>query len=67
MVNGGMTLIRYHSTNPLESVLQLIVLILQVDPSGSGSIPAGIAAKFLKKSGLSDIILSRVGYHFFKC
>jgi hypothetical protein len=31
-----------------------------VDPSGSGSIPAGVAAKFLKKSGLSDIILSRV-------
>jgi hypothetical protein len=34
--------------------------IFQVDPSGSGSIPAGVAAKFLKKSGLSDIILSRV-------
>ncbi|XP_059473451.1 epidermal growth factor receptor substrate 15-like 1 isoform X2 [Neocloeon triangulifer] len=32
----------------------------QVDPSGSGSVPAQVAAKFLKKSGLSDIILSRI-------
>ncbi|CAB3379125.1 Hypothetical predicted protein [Cloeon dipterum] len=32
----------------------------QVDPSASGSIPAPLAAKFLKKSGLSDIILSRI-------
>lgn len=40
--------------------LQALYFVLQVDPSGSGSIPAQVAAKFLKKSGLSDIILSRV-------
>jgi hypothetical protein len=31
-----------------------------VDPTHQGSISASVAAKFLKKSGLSDIILSKV-------
>ncbi|XP_050327625.1 epidermal growth factor receptor substrate 15-like 1 isoform X5 [Bactrocera neohumeralis] len=32
----------------------------QIDPKGSGAIEAMTAAKFLKKSGLSDVVLSRV-------
>lgn len=32
----------------------------QVDPKGTGAIEALAAAKFLKKSGLSDVVLSRV-------
>lgn len=32
----------------------------KIDPSGSGTIQAGPAAGFLKKSGLNDNILSRV-------
>lgn len=31
-----------------------------MDPKGSGTIEAMAAAKFLKKSGLSDVVLSRV-------
>ncbi len=34
----------------------------QADPTGSGAIPAVDAALFLKKSGLSDGVLSQVGY-----
>lgn len=33
----------------------------KIDPSGSGTIQAGPAAGFLKKSGLNDNVLSRVG------
>ncbi|XP_075167068.1 epidermal growth factor receptor pathway substrate 15 isoform X3 [Haematobia irritans] len=32
----------------------------QMDPKGTGTIEAMAAAKFLKKSGLSDVVLSRV-------
>ncbi|XP_065366917.1 epidermal growth factor receptor substrate 15-like 1 isoform X2 [Calliphora vicina] len=32
----------------------------QMDPKGAGTIEAMAAAKFLKKSGLSDVVLSRV-------
>lgn len=32
----------------------------KIDPSGSGTIQAGPAAGFLKKSGLNDNVLSRV-------
>lgn len=32
----------------------------QIDPKGTGSIEAMLAAKFLKKSGLSDVVLSRI-------
>ncbi|CAD7014874.1 unnamed protein product [Ceratitis capitata] len=32
----------------------------QIDPKGAGAIEAMTAAKFLKKSGLSDVVLSRV-------
>ncbi|XP_036330466.1 epidermal growth factor receptor substrate 15-like 1 isoform X2 [Rhagoletis pomonella] len=32
----------------------------QIDPKGSGAIEAMTAAKFLKKSGLSDVVLSRI-------
>lgn len=32
----------------------------QIDPKGAGCIEAMTAAKFLKKSGLSDVVLSRV-------
>ncbi|XP_055310791.1 epidermal growth factor receptor substrate 15-like 1 isoform X2 [Sitodiplosis mosellana] len=32
----------------------------QVDPKGTGAIEALAAAKFLKKSGLSDVVLSRI-------
>lgn len=31
-----------------------------LDPKGLGTIEAMVAAKFLKKSGLSDVVLSRV-------
>lgn len=31
----------------------------QLDPKGLGTIEAMVAAKFLKKSGLSDVVLSR--------
>jgi epidermal growth factor receptor substrate 15 len=34
--------------------------MFQIDPNGSGKIEAIVAAKFLKKSALSDVILSRV-------
>jgi len=33
---------------------------LQIDPKGTGAIEAMTAAKFLKKSGLSDVVLSRI-------
>ncbi|KAH8413815.1 hypothetical protein KR222_008819 [Zaprionus bogoriensis] len=32
----------------------------QIDPKGTGAIEAMTAAKFLKKSGLSDVVLSRI-------
>lgn len=32
----------------------------QIDPKNVGTIEAMVAAKFLKKSGLSDVVLSRV-------
>ncbi|EDW73930.2 uncharacterized protein Dwil_GK21653, isoform B [Drosophila willistoni] len=32
----------------------------QIDPKGTGGIEAMTAAKFLKKSGLSDVVLSRI-------
>ncbi|XP_031620846.1 epidermal growth factor receptor substrate 15-like 1 isoform X2 [Contarinia nasturtii] len=32
----------------------------QIDPNGTGTIEAVAAAKFLKKSGLSDVVLSRI-------
>lgn len=32
----------------------------QIDPKGAGQIEAMAAAKFLKKSGLSDVVLSRI-------
>ena len=35
-----------------------------VDPKGIGTIEAVAAAKFLKKSGLSDVVLSRVSGEF---
>lgn len=34
--------------------------IIKIDPKGSGAIEAMTAAKFLKKSGLSDVVLSRI-------
>lgn len=37
----------------------------QIDPKGAGSIEAMTAAKFLKKSGLSDVVLSRVSFHIY--
>lgn len=42
---------------------------LQVDPAYTGRIGASEAALFLKKSGLSDIILGKVGKmkHGFLC
>lgn len=33
---------------------------LQVDPNGSGAIQALDAARFLKKSRLSDVVLSKI-------
>lgn len=36
----------------------------QLDPKGVGTIEAVVAAKFLKKSGLSDVVLSRVSRYF---
>lgn len=43
----------------------------QVDPKGTGAIEALAAAKFLKKSGLSDVVLSRVSnktdYFYYRC
>lgn len=36
----------------------------QIDPKGLGTIEAMVAAKFLKKSGLSDVVLSRVSFFF---
>lgn len=36
----------------------------QIDPKGTGNIAAMTAAKFLKKSGLSDVVLSRVSVSF---
>lgn len=35
----------------------------QIDPKGTGAIEALTAAKFLKKSGLSDVVLSRVSVY----
>lgn len=32
----------------------------QVDPSGSGRVPAADAALFLKRSGLADLVLGKV-------
>lgn len=32
----------------------------QIDPKGTGTIEAMAAAKFLKRSGLSDVVLSRI-------
>lgn len=36
------------------------IFLLQIDPKGTGEIEAMTAAKFLKKSGLSDVVLSRI-------
>lgn len=33
----------------------------QVDPTGSGRVAAGDAALFLKRSGLADLVLGKVG------
>lgn len=38
----------------------MILFCLQVDPNGVGTVGAMEAARFLKKSGLSDVVLSRV-------
>lgn len=38
-----------------------LVVPLQVDPAYTGRVGASEAALFLKKSGLSDIILGKVG------
>lgn len=43
------------------------ILFAQVDPNNTGAIPAGAAACFLKKSGLSDIILGKVSIHIQQC
>lgn len=39
-----------------------IIDSLQLDPGNSGKISAGDAAQFLKKSGLSDSTLGKVGH-----
>lgn len=36
----------------------------QLDPKGQGTIEAMVAAKFLKKSGLSDVVLSRASVFY---
>lgn len=42
-------------------VLSTLAVLLQVDPAYTGRVGASEAALFLKKSGLSDIILGKVG------
>lgn len=37
------------------------VSLAQVDPTGSGRVAAGDAALFLKRSGLADLVLGKVG------
>lgn len=37
----------------------------QVDPTGSGRVAAGDAALFLKRSGLADLVLGKVGADLF--
>lgn len=39
----------------------------QVDPTGSGRVAAGDAALFLKRSGLADLVLGKVGADLFTC
>ncbi len=48
---------KYHAI--FEAYLQ------KMDPKSSGIIEAMAAATFLKKSGLSDVVLSRVSLLFF--
>lgn len=42
-------------------VVSTLAVLFQVDPAYTGRVGASEAALFLKKSGLSDIILGKVG------
>lgn len=42
-------------------VVSTLAVLFQVDPTYTGRVGASEAALFLKKSGLSDIILGKVG------
>jgi len=59
--------------SPLDIIIHehinhgFITFLLQVDPNNTGSVGAADAAKFLKKSGLSDVVLSKVSHFFQKC
>lgn len=43
----------------------MFVSSAQVDPTGSGRVAAGDAALFLKRSGLADLVLGKVGFNSF--
>lgn len=43
----------------------MFVSCAQVDPTGSGRVAAGDAALFLKRSGLADLVLGKVGVNSF--
>jgi Cytoskeletal-regulatory complex EF hand len=55
----------YKMVNSIEAAeecgeLKIVIFFLQVDPKNLGTVEAFAAAKFLKKSGLSDVVLSRI-------
>lgn len=43
----------------------VLISSAQVDPTGSGRVAAGDAALFLKRSGLADLVLGKVGADLF--
>lgn len=64
-VSGAVTPVDTHGgsadTSAPLSVVSVLAVLLQVDPAYTGRVGASEAALFLKKSGLSDIILGKVG------
>lgn len=48
----------------LQLSVCVFVSLAQVDPTGSGRVAAGDAALFLKRSGLADLVLGKVGADF---